>query len=307
MDKNIERSLAAARSTEAHRIDLFTRVKNNRERDLRRASFVRKMFSGSMKADIDEVTAKLSGARNKYEFLNTIVDFDFTPEGGWTLKGNFRGNPFTLDRLTEAQKRSQRKLVDYVVSLNGRVIDDNGPIVRTYVPIVNDLLQRAGLGGRTQQDRTGGQGRARGQSRTNDRAGGQEWTGWEGRTGGQGNDGQRSRTGGQAGGRTGSSGSESNRRREGRVDPRDHLGYFATLGLNPDELSGLTDAQISKKIRDKFRPLAHKYHADLNPNDKNAEEMMKKVNVANDTLSKPDKRKEYMTRTGEFEPNGRDH
>jgi molecular chaperone DnaJ len=46
-------------------------------------------------------------------------------------------------------------------------------------------------------------------------------------------------------------------------------------------------------IRKAFRKLARKYHPDVNPNDKKAEEKFKEISEANDVLSDPKKRKIY--------------
>jgi len=61
--------------------------------------------------------------------------------------------------------------------------------------------------------------------------------------------------------------------------------YYATLGVkktaSPDE------------IRKAFRKAARKYHPDVNPNDKKAEEKFKEISEANDILSDEKKRKVY--------------
>ena len=46
-------------------------------------------------------------------------------------------------------------------------------------------------------------------------------------------------------------------------------------------------------IRKAFRKLARKYHPDVNPGDKSAEEKFKTLSEANDVLSDPKKRKIY--------------
>lgn len=61
--------------------------------------------------------------------------------------------------------------------------------------------------------------------------------------------------------------------------------YYAILGVerNADE----------KAIKSAYRKLARKYHPDVNPNDKKAEENFKEVSEAYDVLSDPKKRKLY--------------
>ena len=58
------------------------------------------------------------------------------------------------------------------------------------------------------------------------------------------------------------------------------------------------------EIRKAFRKLARKYHPDTNSGDKGAEEKFKEANEAYETLSDPDKRKQYdeMLRLGAFDP-----
>ena len=61
--------------------------------------------------------------------------------------------------------------------------------------------------------------------------------------------------------------------------------YYEVLGLS----KGASDDEIKKA----YRKLAKKYHPDLNPGDKEAEEKFKEVNEANDVLSNPEKRQRY--------------
>ncbi len=49
----------------------------------------------------------------------------------------------------------------------------------------------------------------------------------------------------------------------------------------------------SEEIRKAFRKAARKYHPDVNPNDKKAEEKFKEISEANDILSDEKKRKVY--------------
>src|SRR5258708_11240529 len=59
--------------------------------------------------------------------------------------------------------------------------------------------------------------------------------------------------------------------------------YYGVLGVKK------TASQ--EEIRKAFRKLARKYHPDVNPNDKKAEEKFKELSEANDVLSDPKKRK----------------
>src|SRR3974377_1162498 len=61
--------------------------------------------------------------------------------------------------------------------------------------------------------------------------------------------------------------------------------YYATLGVKK--------AASADDIRKAFRKLARKYHPDVNPGDKSAEEKFKAISEANDVLSDPKKRKIY--------------
>lgn len=61
--------------------------------------------------------------------------------------------------------------------------------------------------------------------------------------------------------------------------------YYNELGVAP--------SADMKEIKSAYRKLAKKYHPDLNPGDKKAEEKLKKINVAYDVLSDFSKRAEY--------------
>src|SRR6059036_3608930 len=61
--------------------------------------------------------------------------------------------------------------------------------------------------------------------------------------------------------------------------------YYGALGVKK--------SASADDIRKAFRKLARKYHPDVNPNDKKAEEKFKEISEANDVLSDPKKRKIY--------------
>jgi len=61
--------------------------------------------------------------------------------------------------------------------------------------------------------------------------------------------------------------------------------YYETLGVKK--------SASADDIRKAFRKLARKYHPDVNPGDKSAEEKFKALSEANDVLSDPKKRKIY--------------
>src|SRR5258708_10158951 len=59
------------------------------------------------------------------------------------------------------------------------------------------------------------------------------------------------------------------------------------------ELLGVERKATTKDIRTAFRKLARKYHPDLNPGDKSAEEKFKQLQEAYDVLSDTKKRQMY--------------
>jgi curved DNA-binding protein len=61
--------------------------------------------------------------------------------------------------------------------------------------------------------------------------------------------------------------------------------YYSVLGV-PENAS-------EKDIKNAYRKLARKYHPDMNPGDKSAEEKFKELNEAYEVLSDPEKRKLY--------------
>src|SRR5215468_2181707 len=61
--------------------------------------------------------------------------------------------------------------------------------------------------------------------------------------------------------------------------------YYETLGIKK--------SASEEEIRKAFRKAARKYHPDVNPGDKKAEEKFKEISEANDVLSDEKKRKIY--------------
>src|SRR5574337_1472878 len=59
------------------------------------------------------------------------------------------------------------------------------------------------------------------------------------------------------------------------------------------EILGVKKSASTEEIRKAFRKLARKYHPDVNPGDKAAEEKFKQISEANDVLPDPKKRKGY--------------
>jgi DnaJ-class molecular chaperone len=73
--------------------------------------------------------------------------------------------------------------------------------------------------------------------------------------------------------------------------------YYKILGVKKNA--------SEKEIRSAFRKLARKYHPDVNPNNKEAEEKFKEINEANEVLSDPEKRKQYDEMVDYYEKYGR--
>lgn len=69
------------------------------------------------------------------------------------------------------------------------------------------------------------------------------------------------------------------------MPPTQHKDYYATLGVKK--------TATAEDIRKAFRKAARKYHPDVNPGDKKAEEKFKEISEANDILSDEKKRKIY--------------
>lgn len=70
------------------------------------------------------------------------------------------------------------------------------------------------------------------------------------------------------------------------------------------EVLGIGKDASPAVVRNAYRALAKKYHPDLNPGDKAAEETFKKIQAANDILSDGEKRRQYDA--GEIDGDGRE-
>ena len=63
------------------------------------------------------------------------------------------------------------------------------------------------------------------------------------------------------------------------------IDYYKTLEVSK--------TATQDEIKKAYRKLARKYHPDMNPNDKNAEQKFKEINEANEVLSDPENRAKY--------------
>ncbi len=65
----------------------------------------------------------------------------------------------------------------------------------------------------------------------------------------------------------------------------DYKDYYKILGVDKNA--------NQKDIQKAYRKLTRKFHPDVNPDDKAAEEKFKEINEANEVLSDPEKRRQY--------------
>ena len=78
----------------------------------------------------------------------------------------------------------------------------------------------------------------------------------------------------------------------------EYLDYYAVLGVGRDA--------DEKQIRTAFRKLARKFHPDVNPGNKEAEDQFKRINEAYEVLSNKEKREKYDTLGSQWEQISRD-
>ncbi|TMC80308.1 MAG: J domain-containing protein, partial [Chloroflexi bacterium] len=77
----------------------------------------------------------------------------------------------------------------------------------------------------------------------------------------------------------------------------DYKDYYKILGVSKDA--------SEKEIKQAYRKLARKYHPDVNPDNKEAEEKFKEINEANEVLSDPEKRQKYDEMSSYYQQYGR--
>ncbi|MCD6069469.1 MAG: molecular chaperone DnaJ [Bacteroidetes bacterium] len=65
----------------------------------------------------------------------------------------------------------------------------------------------------------------------------------------------------------------------------DYIDYYKVLGI--------AKTATEEEIKKAYRKLARKYHPDVNPNNKEAEQKFKEINEANEVLGNPENRKKY--------------
>src|SRR5262244_479476 len=68
---------------------------------------------------------------------------------------------------------------------------------------------------------------------------------------------------------------------------------MATTFKDYYEILGVPRTATDNDIKRAYRKLARRYHPDVNPGDKSAEEKFKELNEAYEVLSDPEKRKRY--------------
>jgi len=64
-----------------------------------------------------------------------------------------------------------------------------------------------------------------------------------------------------------------------------YIDYYKILGIDK--------SATANDVKKAYRKLARKYHPDVNPNDKEAEQKFKEINEANEVLSNPENRKKF--------------
>ncbi|MFL5628306.1 MAG: DnaJ C-terminal domain-containing protein [Ktedonobacteraceae bacterium] len=77
----------------------------------------------------------------------------------------------------------------------------------------------------------------------------------------------------------------------------DYKDYYSILGVDKNA--------SREQIQKAYRKLARKYHPDVNPGDKTAEDKFKEINEANEVLSDPEKRKKYDAMAEDYQRYGR--